>query len=556
MATADEKATYEISLKENYTKKVQGMNKATQGFEGTLGSLGKKLIGVYAAKEALQGIANIAKMSLKLAGGMESTEIAFGTFLGSAKKGKEVLDNLNEFANRTPFTNDQIIKTGRSLLAANIPAEKLTGTLGMIGDIAAGANVPITDLGSIYAKVMNKGKLQAEELNQLAERGIPIIAQLAEEFGVTKQEVFDLGSKGKITSDVMVKAFKSMTQKGGKFFNLMEKQSASAEGLLSTLEGKTEMLGISLGKRMLPAQKALTRQTISLVDKLNDWIKVPVSEELQKQNNEYNGLILMLRDTNIKEEDRARILARLQEINPKTNELIKQEGDQLVINEAALKAYNAQQINNIILKKEEEKIAKAASKLQDLQVRKRMEEVELAKKMEILGGVISKSNKISNIDKQKSVDILTSEGAILDKQNKLRQLGYSISKKSGALSTDIVKRATNASFLLETTKRLNSAEEDYNGVLGERDKLAKDLGIDLGGSKTIIPGKIDDPSGVVDGITKITAAAPKVFNININNLVENFDISTTNLTEAAGDIREQVTMALAEGLADVQPLVR
>ena len=39
---------------------------------------------VWAAKEVVQGMTNLAAQSLKLAGGMEQTEVAFNTFLGSA----------------------------------------------------------------------------------------------------------------------------------------------------------------------------------------------------------------------------------------------------------------------------------------------------------------------------------------------------------------------------------------------------------------------------------------------------------------------------------------
>lgn len=52
--------------------------------------------------------------------------------------------------------------------------------------------------------------------------------------------------------------------------------------------------------------------------------------------------------------------------------------------------------------------------------------------------------------------------------------------------------------------------------------------------------------------TTITGSAPKVFNINVDKLIDGFTISTTNLTESAGQIKEKVTMALAEALADLQ----
>lgn len=55
-------------------------------------------------------------------------------------------------------------------------------------------------------------------------------------------------------------------------------------------------------------------------------------------------------------------------------------------------------------------------------------------------------------------------------------------------------------------------------------------------------------------LTKITAAAPKVFNININNLVETFNVTSTTIKEGAIDVRKQIEQALAEALTDVQAL--
>ena len=66
------------------------------------------------------------------------------------------------------------------------------------------------------------------------------------------------------------------------------------------------------------------------------------------------------------------------------------------------------------------------------------------------------------------------------------------------------------------------------------------------------PGGVGGITTQQIGITKITSAAPKIFNINIDSLIENFSISTTNLREGTVAIKEQVTQALLTGLTDVQ----
>ena len=557
---ADDKATYEINLVDKYSKKLNKAEGATDSFNNKAQVLGKTLTGVFAAGAVVSGITNLASMSLKLAGGMEQTEVAFNTFLGSAAKGREVLNNLNEFANQTPFTNAQIVKTGRALLAASIPAEKLTDTLRMVGDVAAGANVPINELGSIYAKAMNKGKLQAEELNQLAERGIPIIDELSQKFGVTKAEVFKLGSEGKITSGVMVSAFKSMTSKGGKFFNLMEKQSKTAGGLTSTLEGKVELLGINFGKKLLPAQKAVTKQTISLVDKLNGIIKLNLSDELESERDEFNSLLLQIRDVTKSEEDREKILARLKEINPKVNEIIKKEGELYVINADALREFNKQQINRIILQKEEEKIGKITAEKNELLIKQREAELSLARKINAFSEKVQGNQNIANRSREEFNAIISSGLSVQEKAAALTRKAGELTQFKGLTELRKLNLGTNFQSEIRTlagvTGSLNEVDQERNDLLGERKKLIKDLGIDLGAGAISVNPTVAGLDGVEAGITKITSAAPKVFNININNLVENFEVSTPNLPEAAGEIRDVITQVLLEGLADVQPLVR
>jgi tape measure domain-containing protein len=112
--------------------------------------------------------------------------------------------------------------------------------------------MPLDELSQIYMKAMNKGKLQAEELNQMSERGIPLMQELARMTGLSKTEVFKLAETGAITSDVLQQAFQNMTSQGGVYFNLMEKQSQTVQGRWSTVVGNLQTLGIKLGEMLLP----------------------------------------------------------------------------------------------------------------------------------------------------------------------------------------------------------------------------------------------------------------------------------------------------------------
>lgn len=266
---SNETVTYLLKLRDKFSggmrtanQQVETLDKRSIGAAASIGRVGAALgaLGILAASRAI----------LTAGMNMEQTRVAFATFLGSAEKGNRVIAELNKFSNITPFNNDEVIKSGRVLLAAQVPAEKLQGTLKNIGDVASGSQVPLTELSSIYGKVLNKGKAQAEELNQLSERGIPILQVLSKQYGVTTEEILKMGSQGKITSDVIEGAFAAMTSEGGMFFNMMEKQSETAGGKLSTLQGSLGLLASELGERANPAVGELLDKAIQLTNYLSE----------------------------------------------------------------------------------------------------------------------------------------------------------------------------------------------------------------------------------------------------------------------------------------------
>lgn len=99
----------------------------------------------------------------------------------------------------TAFGLGDAASAAASAVASGVkPGEDLQRTLKLMGDAAAIAGTDLGSMASIFNKVASTGKLQGDVLNQLGERGIPIIQLLAQEMGVTSEEVAKLASQGKI----------------------------------------------------------------------------------------------------------------------------------------------------------------------------------------------------------------------------------------------------------------------------------------------------------------------------------------------------------------------
>lgn len=231
------------------------------------------LMGAFAAFEGVKVALNAAIGFAKMGAELEQTRVAMETFLGSAEKADQVISDLNKFSAVTPFTSDQVVQAGKQLLAFGLQAEDLQETLRAVGDVSAGTGKDFNELASIYGKAMTSGKIQAEELNQLTEAGIPIIDELAKNMNVAKEDIKDMGSQGLISFEDLEKAFQTMTGEGGKFFNLMEKQSKTAAGLMSTLQGTVQQVGAEISEQMLnaakPALEAVVNATSALLDAWN-----------------------------------------------------------------------------------------------------------------------------------------------------------------------------------------------------------------------------------------------------------------------------------------------
>src|SRR5699024_4446164 len=68
------------------------------------------------------------------------------------------------------------------------------------------AGTDMSEMGSIFNKVQTAQRAYSGDLNQLADRGIPIYQWLADEAGVTAEEVRDMASDGEISSKMFLNA--------------------------------------------------------------------------------------------------------------------------------------------------------------------------------------------------------------------------------------------------------------------------------------------------------------------------------------------------------------
>lgn len=212
--------------------------------EGAMKKIGAAMAGAFAVGQLKDFAVKVATVR----GEFQQLEIAFTTMLGNKKQADALMQQLIDTAATTPFGMNDIANSAKQLLAYGAEADKVNETLVRLGDIAAGLSVPINDLAYLYGTTMVQGRLYTQDLNQFLNRGIPLVDELAKQFGVTKGEVKQLVEQGKVGFPEVEKAIVSMTSEGSKFGGLMEAQSKSITGQISNLEDAVEQMINEVGK--------------------------------------------------------------------------------------------------------------------------------------------------------------------------------------------------------------------------------------------------------------------------------------------------------------------
>lgn len=216
----------------------------------------------FTAKEIISTLGTVR-------GEFQQFEIAFETMLGSGQKAKGMISDLANLAATTPFDMKGVVNGAKQLLAYGFAANEITDTMRRLGDVSAGLGLNLQDLTWLYGTTMVQGRLFTRDLMQFTGRGIPLTEELAKQFGVTKDKVSELVTAGKVGFPEVKKAIESLTNEGGKFGGLMEKQSHSITGQIRNIKDTIEMAINDLGTQT----EGLMNDALDITSKVIDHWK-------------------------------------------------------------------------------------------------------------------------------------------------------------------------------------------------------------------------------------------------------------------------------------------
>lgn len=239
---------------------------------GAVNSLVGSLV-TAAAKTVLLAAAVGIGWGGMLAADAEQAQVAFTTMLRDGNAAKALLQQIETFSAQTPFQLADLRQGAQNMLAFGFASGEIMNRLEMLGNIASGTGKPIDDFVQIFGKVKATGKVSLESLNQLAERGVPIYSALAQTLGVSRSEMLQMISKGKVGFAQLDAAMQSTTAAGGIFAGGMAAQSQTVSGLMSTLKDNVGMALMTLSQILMDAFdfKGMMADGITFAQQARTW---------------------------------------------------------------------------------------------------------------------------------------------------------------------------------------------------------------------------------------------------------------------------------------------
>jgi tape measure domain-containing protein len=196
----------------------------------------------------------------------EQIDVAFQTMIGDTQQAKGLVEDMLQFAAKTPFEVKDIGNVVKQLLATGSSVETVIDDLRILGNAASGVNVPIQRLALNFGQVRAMGKLTGRELRDFTTAGINIRKELSKITGKSIDEVSNMVTRGEVSFDMLRQVFTNMSAEGGIFFNLMIKQSKTLGGMWSNFKDILALTVRDFSQDLLPLFKKIVLWFIKMVD--------------------------------------------------------------------------------------------------------------------------------------------------------------------------------------------------------------------------------------------------------------------------------------------------
>ena len=234
------------------------------------GQLQRRLALVFSVSQ----ITGYMKQLVEVRGEFELQQKSLQVLLQNKDEANKLWQQTVNLAVKSPFRVGELVSYTRQLAAYRIETGKLFDTTKRLADVSAGLGVDMSRLILAYGQVRAANYLRGTELRQFTEAGIPMLDELAKRFTelegrvVSAGDVFERISKRMVSFKDVEAVFRSMTDAGGTFYKMQEKQSETLKGMISNLHDTIDLMMNDLGK----SQEGLLKGSVDFANSIvRNW---------------------------------------------------------------------------------------------------------------------------------------------------------------------------------------------------------------------------------------------------------------------------------------------
>lgn len=199
-----------------------------------LKTLATTYVSIFAFKSAIQSLAQVR-------GEFELQQVSLRAILRDAEAADKIFSQIKSFAVISPFEFKDLVGYAKQLSAFQVPVNELFDTTKRLADVSAGLGVGMDRIILAYGQVRAASVLRGQELRQFTEAGIPLVDELAKKFSelegrvVSAGDVFEKISNRMVSFEMVKDIFADLTNEGGMFYMMQEKQAESLKGKIANL---------------------------------------------------------------------------------------------------------------------------------------------------------------------------------------------------------------------------------------------------------------------------------------------------------------------------------
>jgi tape measure domain-containing protein len=257
----------------------QAGERAGRGFHDHYAGWIQRIVAVTAAAGIGLGLEKIVSTGIKASASLEQTQVAFTSLLGSTKAANKQISQLQAFAAKTPFSQQDVFGYAQQYFAlaqsVGLAKDQVKPFLTAVGDIAAVTGASTQNIHNAVlaiGQIGSAGKVTQDNLRQISEAfpGFNAAAAIAAATGKTTAQVMQDIQSGTLDANTGIHALIVGMQKFPGAAGAMAKQAQTLNGLWSTF---TDTIKIRLTQAFTPLIPVVKQQLAQLTPVISQALK-------------------------------------------------------------------------------------------------------------------------------------------------------------------------------------------------------------------------------------------------------------------------------------------